>query len=403
MTSDLVWIKNGSPTSPMGFRAAGISSGIKKSSAKDLALVFSDCEAEVGATFTTNLIKAAPVKLSMQHVRGGQIRGVILNSGNANACTGLRGINDAKEMAELTSELMGVKRREILVCSTGRIGVPLPMDVIRKGIRKITKKVDHLSGQAAAKAIMTSDTVSKTCALALQVNGRRVVIGAMCKGAGMIHPNMATMLACITTDAAIERETLQRITYESVEASFNRISVDGDTSTNDTVMVLANGLAGNTPLAAGHRDLGKFQSALKLVMQKLARMIVEDGEGISHVVEVIVQGAANAADARRISEAIARSPLIKSSWCGGDPNWGRLMCAMGYSGAKAREELVDIYYNGLLAVKGGLVTSIPRSKLAKVVAKRSYTITLDLHLGKGSYRVFVNDLTEKYVTLNKGE
>jgi len=403
MSIDWVWIKNGSVTSPMGFRAGGIPCGIKKTNARDMALLFSDCEAEVGATFTTNLIKAAPVKLSMQHVRGGPVRGVILNSGNANACTGLQGITDAKEMAELTAELMGVKRREILVCSTGRIGVPLPMEAVRKGIRKVVKKINHVSGPVAAKAIMTSDTVSKTCALALQLNGRRVVIGAMCKGAGMIHPNMATMLACITTDAAIERETLQRLTYEAVEASFNRISVDGDTSTNDTVLVLANGLAGNAPLATGHRDLGKFQNALKWVMQKLARMIVEDGEGISHVVEVIVQGAASSADARRISEAISRSPLVKSSWCGGDPNWGRLMGAMGYSGAKVREELVDIYYNGLIAVKGGLVSPTPRSKLAKIVAKRSYTITLDLHLGKGDYRLLVNDLTEKYVTLNKGE
>jgi glutamate N-acetyltransferase/amino-acid N-acetyltransferase len=250
---------------------------------------------------------------------------------------------------------------------------------------------------------MTSDTCSKECAVSFSIGGRTVTIGAMAKGAGMIHPNMATMLACVTTDAAIDKKTLQRVTHDAVDMTFNRISVDGDTSTNDTVLVLANGAAGNETLTADHDDLPRFKTALFLVLKKMARMIIEDGEGISHVVDVRITGAANAMDAKRIAEGMSRSPLVKTSWCGGDPNWGRLMDVLGYCGARVREELVDIYYDGLLAVKGGVVGPTPLSRLRRIVAKRHFTITIDLHLGKGDYNLLVNDLTEQYVVLNKGE
>lgn len=401
--SDIKWIKNGSVTSPIGFRAAGIAAGLKKNGRKDMALVVSDCDADAAATFTTNQIKAAPVKLSMQHIKGGIVRATIFNSGNANACTGLQGIADAKTMATETARHLALKPRQVLVCSTGRIGVPLPMDLIRKGIAKLSKKLAADAGHHAAKAIMTTDTFPKEAALSTTLLGKRIVLAGMAKGAGMIHPNMATMLALITTDAAVEPSALRATLAETVDLTFNRISVDGDTSTNDTVILLANGLAGTPPLTQAHPDFTKFRTALHTLLKKLARMIVEDGERITRVIDLRICGAASAADAKRVAEAIARSPLVKSSWYGGDPNWGRLMDVAGYSGAKIREELVDIYYEGLQAVKGGIASPTPIAKIRRVAAKPAFTIKIDLHLGRGDYSLLVNDLTEAYVTFNKGE
>lgn len=400
---NIKWIKDGGVTSAQGFVAAGVSAGIKPSGKKDMALLVSAVKAQAAGTFTTNQVKAAPVKLSMQNIKKGVARAVILNSGNANACTGLKGIQDAKTMVAETASRLGCPKNQVLVCSTGRIGVPLPIARMKSGIAKLVENLSGNGGRAAAKAIMTSDTVQKECAVSLQIEGRTVVVGGMAKGAGMIHPNMATMLGCITTDAAVDSKFLGKLTAEVVEKTFNRISVDGDTSTNDTVLVLSNGMAGNSPIDKNHPDAGKLEQALMLVMKKLARMIIEDGEGITKVVELTVQGARSNMDARKAAEAISRSPLVKSSWCGNDPNWGRLMDVLGYSDAFIREETVDIYYNGLIAVKGGLVSSTPMSRLRKVVKNRSFTITIDLHLGKGSYSLLVNDLTEAYVTFNKGE
>ena len=400
---EMKWIKNGGVTSARGFVAAGVSAGIKSNAKKDMALVVSECPATVTATFTTNQVKAAPVKLSMEHIKRGKTRAVIFNSGNANACTGVRGIRDAQKTAAETAEKLGCSRHEVLVCSTGRIGVPLPIAKIKRGVGKLVKKLTHQGGRVAAKAIMTTDTYAKECAVKFMLDGREVVIGGMAKGAGMIHPNMATMLCCITTDAAIELKSLKHALADAVEQSFNRISVDGDTSTNDTVILMGNGLCMPEPINRSHPDFANFQLALNQVLSLLARLIIEDGEGITKVVELSIQGAANDADAKKIAEAIARSPLVKSSWCGNDPNWGRLMDVLGYSGVKMREELVDIYYNGLIAVKGGLAASTPRNRLKKVVSKSSFALYMDLHLGKGSYWLWVNDLTEEYVTLNKGE
>ncbi|MDD5260712.1 MAG: bifunctional glutamate N-acetyltransferase/amino-acid acetyltransferase ArgJ [Methylacidiphilales bacterium] len=397
------WIKNGGVTSARGFVASGVAAGIKSDSKKDMALVVSECPAAVAATFTTNQVKAAPVKLSMEHVKRGKVRSVIFNSGNANACTGVRGIKDAKASSAETAKRLGCRRQEVLVCSTGRIGIPLPMPKITKGIGKLVKKLSHQGGRVAAKAIMTTDTYAKECAVKIMIDGREVVIGGMAKGAGMIHPNMATMLCCVTTDAAVELKALRHALADAVEQSFNRISVDGDTSTNDTVILLSNGMAMAEPIGRTHPEFSKFQEALNKVLSALARLIIEDGEGITKVVELAVQGANNDADARKAAEAIARSPLVKCSWCGNDPNWGRLMDVLGYSGVKLREELVDIYYNGLLAVKGGLAAATPRARLKKVASKPSFALYIDLHLGKGSYWLLVNDLTEEYVSLNKGE
>jgi glutamate N-acetyltransferase/amino-acid N-acetyltransferase len=396
-------IKGGGVTSAQGFQAAGIAAGIKPSGKKDLALVASLNAAELAATFTTNQVKAAPVKVSMQRLKNGKVRGVVINAGNANACTGLVGIRDANEMTQLAAEAVECKAREFLVCSTGRIGVPLPMPKIRRGIKKAAKKLSASGGGEAAKSIMTSDTVRKECAVRLKIDGRKITVGGMAKGAGMIHPNMATMLAVLTTDANIDRATLRKVTFEAVEHSFNRISIDGDTSTNDTVIVLANGRANNHVLKTYHPQFDKFQAALKMVMRRLARMIVEDGEGISKVVEVAIKGAASNADAKAAALAVVRSPLVKSSWCGEDVNWGRLMDAIGYSSAKVREELVEIYYDGLVVVSNGQASKTPRAKLKKIARKRRFTITIHLHMGAGEHTILTTDLTEKYVELNKGE
>ncbi|NJK92349.1 MAG: bifunctional glutamate N-acetyltransferase/amino-acid acetyltransferase ArgJ [Blastochloris sp.] len=403
MMTDYQWIERGGVTTAQGYAAGAVAAGIKTSGKKDMALVVSATKASLGATFTTNQVKAAPVKLSMEHAKKGEVRAVILNAGNANACTGLRGINDAKSMVQEVATKLGCKRHEVLVCSTGRIGIPLPMAKVKRGIGKLFNKLAVSGGKTAAKAIMTSDTYPKECAASLQIDGKTVVIGGMAKGAGMIHPNMATMLACITTDAAIEKKLLVKLTGECVERSFNRISVDGDTSTNDTVIVLSNGAAGHPVMEKNHPELAKFEAVLTEVMRKLARMIIEDGEGITKVVELTIQGARNNLDAKRAAESIARSPLVKSSWCGNDPNWGRLMDAIGYSAAQVKEEMIDIYYNGLIGVKGGLASSTPMSRLRKEVRNRNFSITIDLHQGKGCYSLLVNDLTEEYVTLNKGE
>lgn len=403
MSRQISWIKNGGVTSALGFRAAGVDAGIKAEGKKDMALVVSDVTCTAAGVFTTNNVKAAPVKVSIKNLRAGKARAVVINSGNANACTGVRGIKDAAAMAEETARLLKCPKGQVVVGSTGRIGVPLPIQKVIRGITDLVGNLSHNGGGVAAKAIMTSDTYPKSCAVTVDIDGRPVVIGGMAKGAGMIHPNMATMLAVITTDAAIERKVLGELLAEAVGISFNRISVDGDTSTNDTVVLLANGLARTKPLHRGHPDFDAFQAALTAVARHLARLIIEDGEGISRVVELVVQGASSSHHARIIAEAIARSPLVKSSWAGGDPNWGRLMDVLGYSGARMREETVDIYYDGVIAVRGGLASKTPLQRLRKIVRKRHFRITIDLHLGKGEYDLLVNDLTELYVTLNKGE
>ncbi len=396
-------IKGGGVASALGFKAAGVACGIKPDNEKDLALIVSDVPAEVAATFTTNLVKAAPVKVSMKHAKNGRVRGIVVNAGCANACTGVGGIADAKAMIDHAAKEFKTKPREWLVCSTGRIGTRLPMAQVRKGIEKAATKLEHENGIEAAKAIMTSDTRRKEFAMRIKVNGRKVVIGGMAKGAGMIHPNMATMLCFITTDACIDKMTLRACVDEAVEHSFNRISVDGDTSTNDTVIVLANGQSGTNLLKSYHPQFNLFKKTLTHVMRKLARLIVEDGEGITRVVDVVVKGAASVQDARLAALAVCKSELIKTSWTGGDPNWGRIMAALGYSGARVREEMVEIFYDGAVAVIGGQPSKTPMAKLKKIAAQPKFTITIHLHSGMGEYSILTTDLTEEYVRINKGE
>ena len=398
-----VWIKAGNVTSAKGFLSAGIHAGLKTGREKDMALLVSTCPADAAGAFTTNQVKAGPVRVSQEHLKNGKVRAIIINSGNANACTGVRGIADAKRMTVATATALRCKPQEVLVCSTGRIGVPLPIRKVLRGIRNCARILKPGRGSVAARAIMTSDTVRKEGAVRLSLGGRRVVIGAMAKGAGMIHPNMATMLCVVTTDAAVDRATLARVTSEAVEQSFNRISVDGDMSTNDTVLVLANGAAGNRPLKSYDADMGKFAAALKMVMLEMAKKIVGDGEGMTRVIELAVTGAATEADAKKMAEAVVRSALVKTSWHGGDPNWGRIMGAIGASGARMREELVDIHYDGVAAVRGGVAAATPMGRLRAAARRSRVAIQVNLNLGKGSYAMLTTDLSEKYVRINLGE
>ena len=380
-----------------GFVAGATGCGIKTGQVTrdDLAIVFSGVAAAAAATFTTNKVKAAPVRISAEHLRAGRARAVVLNSGNANACTGPNGLADARAMAAATAKSLGLKSSQVLVCSTGRIGVPMPLPAILNGIPSV--KLSRSGGTSAAKAIMTSDTFAKEFALEVTTHDGHFRIGGMAKGAGMIDPNMATMLCVVTTDAIVAGPALRAALRESVEDSFNRITIDGDMSTNDTVILLANGASGISPSPK------IFRHALDTVTRELARMIVKDGEGVSRFVEVEVRRAASQADARRAAEAIANSTLVKCAWAGGDPNWGRILDAVGYSGAKMNESKTDIFYDALPVATGGVVSNTPLKKLRAIAAKKAFRVTVDLKVGKAAHVVWTTDLTEEYVRLNLGE
>ena len=380
-----------------GFVAGASGCGIKngKVMRDDVAVVFSESPATSAATFTTNKVKAAPVRVSAEHLKAGANRAVILNSGNANACTGENGLKDARAMCADAADLLGLKPKEVLVCSTGRIGVPMPMDRVARGIAAL--KPSRNGSTACAAAIMTSDTFAKEYAVEVKTPKGSFRVGGIAKGAGMIDPNMATMLCVVTTDAAIPQPTLRAELKRAVANSFNRITIDGDMSTNDTVILLANGLSACTP------DMSAFSQALDEVTRALARMIVSDGEGVSRFVEVEVTGAANDKEARTAAEAIANSTLVKCAWAGGDPNWGRILDAVGYCGVKIDDTKADIFYDKLASVKNGIAAKTPFEKLRAVAAKKSFKVTVDLKLGKGSYYVWTTDLTEEYVRLNLGE
>ena len=395
----------GGVTAPHGFLAGSAYCGVKaiNKDNPDIALIFSQQKTVAAATFTTNKVKAAPVRVSRTHVAAPDVRAIIANSGNANACTGVPGIENAKRMCGAVAAALGLREKQVLVCSTGRIGVQLPIEKMEATIAKMESCLSSTGSIAAARAIMTSDTFPKEVAVELTVGGKAVRIGGIAKGAGMIDPNMATMLSFLTTDAAIDRATLQKAVSVGVEQSYNRITIDGDMSTNDTVLVLANGAAGNKALKYGTKDFKAFQAALDHVMRELAWLIVQDGEGVSKFVEVRVTGAASLADARRAAEAIANSTLVKCAWFGEDPNWGRIMDALGYCGAKMREEQVDIFYDGMIAVKHGMQSKTPIDKLCQIVRQKRFAITVDLHQGSGEYVVYTTDFTMEYVKLNMGD
>ncbi|HKI69680.1 MAG TPA: bifunctional glutamate N-acetyltransferase/amino-acid acetyltransferase ArgJ, partial [Verrucomicrobiae bacterium] len=407
---------------------------------RDLALMVSEVPATVAGMFTTNQVCAAPVKVCIPRVRKGTAQAIVVNSGNANACTGRQGMKDALEMAALVATQFHMPAGHVLVGSTGRIGVTMPMSNVRKGVAHAAALLGNDASHAAevAEAIMTSDTRPKQIAVEFKLGGKQVRIGGICKGAGMIQPGMsatgkrpaamplhATLLCFVTTDAAIEANALQATLQEAVAQSFNRITVDGDMSTNDTVLVLANGLAGNSLLvgadvrrlnlnkrkdrASSPRLLQIFQAALNYVCLELARMIVRDGEGVHRVVTVRVNGAKNIADADAAARAVANSSLVKTSWHGGDPNWGRIIDAIGYSAATIVEEEVDIGYsapgskNILWSLKRGQPTKATFKQLCAAVAPKEFDLHINLNLGKASAVIYAADLTEDYVDFNKGD
>jgi glutamate N-acetyltransferase/amino-acid N-acetyltransferase len=396
---------NGGVTAPKSFRAGAISCGIKNPTATrlDLALVVSDIPATTEACFTTNKVKAACVRVSQQHVKTGDARAIIANSGNANACTGPAGIADAKAMTKAVAEEMGIRMRQVLVCSTGIIGMKMPIERITPRAGDLVEALNRKGSDQAAQAIMTSDTRPKSYAIEVECNGSTFRVGGIAKGAGMICPNMATMLAFITTDASVQPSELKRATQAAVEQSFNRITIDGDTSTNDTVIVMSNGASGMPLIKSKTPCTEIFRAALRHVMVQLAKMMVGDGERVTKFVEIRVQGARTYLDAKAVAEAVAKSTLVKCSWHGGDPNWGRVIHAVGYANARVREELVDIYFGGLCACKGGLVNHTPVKELEKVTSKPNFTVTIDLNLGEATYNVFTTDLSEEYVDFNSSE
>ncbi|MEI6536549.1 MAG: bifunctional glutamate N-acetyltransferase/amino-acid acetyltransferase ArgJ [Verrucomicrobiaceae bacterium] len=396
---------NGGVTAPQGFRAGAIACGIKnpKIQRLDLALIVSDIDAKTTACFTTNRVKAAPIRVSAQHVKGGDARAIIVNSGNANACTGPQGITDAKAMTREIAEHLGLRMGQVLVGSTGIIGMPMPMDRILPRLEELADSLHAKGSDSAAQAIMTSDTKPKSYAIEVECNGETFRVGGIAKGAGMICPNMATMLAFITTDAPVDANELKRATLAAVEQSFNRITIDGDTSTNDTVIVMSNGASGMPLIKSKSPCAEVFRAALRRVMVELAKMIVRDGERVTRFVEIRVKGARNYQDAKKVAETVAKSTLVKCSWHGGDPNWGRVLHAVGYADARIREELVDIYFGGLCAAKNGLPASTPVKELEKITTMPSFTVTIDLNLGEADYNVYTTDLSEEYVDFNSSE
>ncbi|MEO0415454.1 MAG: bifunctional glutamate N-acetyltransferase/amino-acid acetyltransferase ArgJ, partial [Verrucomicrobiota bacterium] len=369
----------------------------------DLALIHSDAATVGAAVFTTNSVKAAPVLLSASHLEEAAPRTIIANSGNANACTGVQGMKDACEMSKVTAKELGLSENEILVCSTGIIGNPLPIDRITPNVAELVEALEPNNSDAAAAAIMTSDTRPKSYAVQVKHDDYNFKIGGIAKGAGMINPQMATMLCFITTDAAVTKAELIAATRQANEATFNCISVDGDMSTNDTVIVIANGEAGNPPITRGGKGSEEFREALTQVMMDLALKIVGDGERVTKLVEVQVRGAKSQIDAERVARAVANSKLVKCSWNGCDPNWGRIIHAVGYSGASIKEEMVDIYFDGKAAAKNGLTADTPIKELNAVARKKKFTVGIDLNLGKGEFTIYTSDLSPEYVDFNREE
>ncbi|WP_288592747.1 bifunctional glutamate N-acetyltransferase/amino-acid acetyltransferase ArgJ [uncultured Victivallis sp.] len=398
------WIDGGSVTSVPGFRAAGVTAGFKRSGAPDFAMIASDVPANFAGAFTSCTFAAAPVQVCRKRVLESEyLRAAAINSGNANACTGATGIANAERTCELVAVRLGVKPEEVAVSSTGRIGVQMPMATIERGIDLAAAALSDKGGPTAAEAIITTDTVPKSVALQLEIGGKTVTIGAMTKGAGMIDPAMtvphATMLCYITTDVKADNALLRDMIGANVADSFNRITVDGDMSTNDTTIVMANGLSG-VELKAGTPEAALFQEALLTVMQDLARRMVMDGEGATKFVTVKVVHSRSKENAKLCAEAVANSLLCKTAWFGGDPNWGRVVAALGYSGATFDPDKTDIYYDGMPVVRQGGDAGTPESALCGIVKQREFTVLVDQNEGDAEYWVWTSDISYEYVKIN---
>ncbi|MCQ2508964.1 MAG: bifunctional glutamate N-acetyltransferase/amino-acid acetyltransferase ArgJ [Lachnospiraceae bacterium] len=398
---------DGGVTAAIGFKAAGGSAGIKKANTKDMALLYSIVPCVAAGTFTTNVVKAAPVKWD-QHIvyECETAQAVVCNSGVANACTGEEGYGYCKQTAETAAEVLGISADSVLVASTGVIGAQIPIDKINAGIRMLSPMLSNSreAASVAAQAIMTTDTVQKEVAVQAEIGGKTVTIGGMCKGSGMIHPNMCTMLSFITTDADISKEMLQTALSAVVQDTYNMVSVDGDTSTNDTVLLLANGLAANAPINEKNEDYYKFLEALYEVNRTLARKIAADGEGATALFECQVVNAESKEQAVILAKSVITSNLTKAAIFGHDANWGRILCAMGYSGAQFDPEKVDLYFQSaagtLKIIENGVSTGYSEEEATKILSEPEVTAVADLKMGEAKATAWGCDLTYEYVKIN---
>jgi len=394
------WLEGGITTVP-GILASGIAAGIKPSGKKDLALIYSSAPARAAAVFTQSQVKGAPVLVSQEHVRDGRAQAILASSGCSNVCTGEQGLKDAREMTRTVGELLRVSPRQVLIAATGVIGQPLPMDKVRAGLPRLVKGLSPQGGRHAAEAILTTDTVPKEAALRLEVAGRPVTIGGIAKGVGMLEPHLATMFCFMATDAMVAGDALHSVLRRAVDRSFNRITVDGDQSTSDTVAVLANGLAENASLERGGKGLRQFARGLEALTTRLAKLLVEDGEGATKLVEIRLRGARARREALLAARSVGNSPLVKTALNGGDPNWGRMMMALGKSAARVVGERVSIAIGDEALVERGVQKPGARlERIREVMGRREYAITIDLGLGRGEDYVWTCDLSEEYVRIN---
>ena len=393
-------IINGGVAAPKGFLASGVHCGIKKKK-KDLALIYSEKPAVCAGFFTSNKVKAAPVLLDMQRVHSSEeFYAIIVNSGNANACTGLKGMSDARNMASYTAGLLDVNEQEVLVSSTGRIGELLPMPKIKNGIKEAADALSKDGGNDAAIAIMTTDLVKKEIAVEFKIGKKNVRIAGIAKGVGMIHPGLATMLCFITSDAHITRPALTGALKECIDKTFNMITIDGERSTNDTVLVLANGMAGNNAIIKKSKDYAIFSKALGFVCTSLAKKIIYDGEGATKFIEIKVKGAKTFEDAKDAAFAVAKSSLVKTAMFGQDPNWGRIVSAMGNSKAHFVMEKVDVSLNGVMVLRNGAPIPAARNKARVLLKEQNIDIKVDFKMGKEEATVWTSDLSYGYVKIN---
>jgi len=398
---------DGGVTAAAGFQAAGLAAGIKKGNKKDMALIYSEVPCVAAGTFTTNVVKAAPVKWDQDIVYNhSAVQAIVCNSGIANACTGAEGASYCEKTAEVTAKVFNIPKESVLVASTGVIGQQLPMDVIAKGVEAMAPVLSNKpeAGTMAAQAIMTTDTVKKEIAIAIDLDGTVVTLGGMCKGSGMIHPNMCTMLGFITTDAAISKPLLQKALSTVIADTFNMVSVDGDTSTNDTVLLLANGMAGNTEITEEDSSYQKFVEALMAVNVHLAKAIAADGEGATALFEVKVVGAESKEQAIILSKSIVTSSLTKAAIFGHDANWGRILCAMGYSGAQFEPEKVDLFFESaagkLQIIEDGVALDYSEEEATKILSEKEVTAIADVKMGNAQATAWGCDLTYDYVKIN---
>ena len=399
----------GGVTTPLGFSAMGLRVGIKEgnSKKKDMAMIYSNVPCLAAGTFTTNQVKAAPVKWDQKVIYCSPVvQAVVCNSGVANACTGEEGMKYCEDMAKATAEALHIKKDEVLVASTGVIGAQLPMDKIVNGIGMLAPTLDSTieGGHMAAEAIMTTDTKPKEIAFEFEIGGKKCTIGGMCKGSGMIHPNMCTMLGFITTDVSISKDLLYQALSSDIKDTFNMVSVDGDTSTNDTVLLLANGLAGNDMITEKNDEYYKFTKALRNVTEYLAKQIAGDGEGATALFEVKVVNAASKEQAVTLAKSVVTSSLTKAAIYGHDANWGRILCAMGYSEAKFNPDTVDIYFESkagkLKIVENGMATDYSEEKATKILSEEAVTAICDVKMGEYTATAWGCDLTHEYVSIN---